>query len=488
MLTGWVPLRDGRPDLARAIIEVPREAEDQRMPGQYAVYPWELETLINQLVLTPKTPGRRYYPCNTFRTVGEFINYLRATENAEYGVDADPAKVLNEMHRIGQRQFPWQRGSANLPDFYRPLYLYGQGAAAAQFHDAHGITVSDFALVGFALFALFSLQPVCGRHVDLAVVGVGPAQLAAALPLLAVTAPRARQTLNETVMAARAAAWPMAYKPSLLRRFPILAYGVAGERLRAPLPQLILQRVTFGLYYDVFQPGGALRNDIAARFERYSADLLQAMIPDLQVAGSYAYPAGRGRRIDTPDILVTRGGELALVIECKATKLTIAAQFSEDPAVDARERYAEIGKAVFQVWRFFAHCRLGRTQHQLTDQTRGLVLTLDNWLVMARDLQRHVMGVAQDLADADPDISPKDRRPVLFAAVQDFERLLGRGGADNLFATLDAARDERFLGWLLPNVAQELGLGDERRPYPFQPDELLPWWGQFQDDEEDAGV
>lgn len=477
-------LRDGRPDLARRVIEVPREAEDQRISGEYAVFPWELETLVNQLVLTPKNPGPRYYACNSFSTAGEFINLLKATEGAEYAADGDPSKIMSEMHRIGQRQFPWQRSTVNLPNFYRALFLYGQGAAADQFLAAHGITVSDFVLVGFALFALFSSQPAAGRQINLDIVDLGPQQLEAALQLLAINAPQARLRLNETIVAARAAAWPMAYKPSLLRRFPILAYGEAGSRLRAPLPPLIIQRITFGLYYDVIQPGGAARNEIAARFERYAADLLQAMIPELQVTDAYAYAAGRGRRIDTPDILVNDDGGLALVIECKATKLTIAAQFSEDPAIDASERYAEIGKAVFQVWRFFAHCRLGRTQHQLTVQTRGLVLTLDTWLVMARDLQRHVLEVARALADADPEIEAADRRPVLFAAIQDLERLLSRGGRETLFATLDSAQEERFHGYLLPDVARDLELPNEQRPYPFEPGDLLPWWGQFQDEDD----
>jgi len=364
-----------------------------------------------------------------------------------------------------------------LPDFHRPIFLYGQGGCAEAFESAHQLTVSQFALIGFALFATFMGRPYIDRSYDLSSLGISSEQFEAALRLLSVRSDAAEAKLRSIVQDAGAVALPMAYKPSLLRSRPLLAFGSHGERLRAPLPKLILQRVTFGLYYDVFQPGGTLRNEIAARFETYAADLVRALMPAFDVEPTYAYAAGRGRIIDAPDILISHADELAVVIECKATKLTFSAQFAEDPAVDAKARYAEIGKGVFQVWRFFAHCRLGRTRHQVTPATRGLLLTLDTWLVMARDLQTHVREIAIALADADPDILEEDRRPVLFAAVQDFESLLSQTDEESFLRTLDAGAEDRFLGWILPLISRELGPLPERKKYPFEPDALLPWWG-----------
>jgi len=473
-------LREGRADLAARLIEFPPEAVQQKVGDQLAIHAWELETLVNQLILTAKTPGRRYYPCRTFSTASEFTNYLREAEDAEYAADSDPKKILNEVHRIGQRQFPWQRQMPNLPDFYRPIYLYGQGGCAEAFEAAHQLTVSQFALIGFALYATFMGRPYVDRFLDLTKAGISPEQLEAGLRLLSIHATDAPAALRRIVQDAGAGAWPMAYKPSLLRSRPVLAFGTEGKRLRAPLPHLILQRVTFGLYYDVFQPGGGLRNEIAARFERYAADLVRAMMPALDVEPPYVYPAGRGRQIDAPDVLISQADKLAVVIECKATKLTFAAQFSEDPSIDAQARYAEIGKGVFQVWRFFAHCRLGRTRHQITPQTRGLLLTLDTWLVAARELQAHVREVAVELAAADPDILEEDRRPVLFAAVQDFEGLLIRTDEQGFLQTLDSGAEERFLGWILPDISRDLEPVAERKRYPFSPEDLVPWWGSFE--------
>ena len=71
----------------------------------------------------------RFYRCEDFGTAGNFTNMLRDLEDQEFGATSKAKKIdiFIEMHRIGQRQFPWQRGGPNLADFYRPLYLYGQG-------------------------------------------------------------------------------------------------------------------------------------------------------------------------------------------------------------------------------------------------------------------------------------------------------------------------------------------------------------------------
>jgi hypothetical protein len=257
---------------------------------------------------------------------------------------------------------------------------------------------------------------------------------------------------------------------------------------------LVLQRVTFGLYYDLMGDGGDLRNEIAGRFEQYSADYTRAMMPGFKVDREYRYAGKRkGVGYDSPDILIEEAGELAIVIECKATKLTFSAKFSDDPAADAKGRYAEIGRGIFQLWRFFAHCRLGLTGRNLTDGTAGLVLTLDTWLVMARSLQDHVLEVASALAGADPDITAVDRRPIAFAAIQDFERLLSQSDEAGVRAALAAAHEDRFLGWILPSVDQKLHGDRKRKRYPFRPDDILPWWTKFNggkdgDDDEDEAA
>jgi hypothetical protein len=490
MLWAVDALRSGRTDDAARVIRFSPEQAKQNHGDPHTIFPWELETLATQSLLTSRQIQRRFYRCDDFGTAAAFTNMLRHLEDQEFGARAKQMHIFNEMHRIGQRQFPWQRGGANLPDFYRPLYLYGQGQCAEYFAETHGLTVSDFSLFGFSLFAMFSSKPYTFMPPNLSEVALSAKTVEAGLRLLSIPMESAGVAQRKLLRQTGSENLPIAYQPSVLRHFPVLAIDGRPDRLTAPLPVLVLQRVTFELYYDLITPAGGLRNEIAGRFEQYCADFIRAMMPAFEVEREHHYAGKRkGVSYNSPDILIEHDDELAVVIECKATKLTISAKFSDDPVADAEERYAEIGRGIYQLWRYFAHTRMGLTGRRLVDATAGLVLTLDTWMVMGRVLQEHVFKVAVALADADPDILDTDRRPIAFATIQDFERLLSQTDEGGVRGAIAASHEDRFLGWLLPAVDQEVnGLSNTRKRYPFYPDELLPWWNRvgIKDDDNEA--
>lgn len=474
-------LQGGDPAPAVPFIRFPPQAATNHFTSRYTVHPWELETLTNLAVETPKAEGASTPAGRDFESASRFVNALRNLENVEAGAHLEPGAIFKEMHRIGQRQFGWQRGYANNPDVYRSIYIYGQGRCAEFFEQRYGISIESFTKAGFALFAALSDHPAAERTIDLREIGITPQMLASTLGLLALPSSQAGTILAETVAAAGALDLPTAYKPSLLRRWPILSFGEQDERLRAPLPTLVFQRISSGLYYDLLAGGGTLRSETARRFETYCIDLMLATLPGLTISPEYRYRrGGPGDEIDSPDILVADQERLTLAIECKATKLTFAAQFADEPAIAAAAKYDELGKGVFQLWRYFSHCRRGLTHHIVDADTCGLVLTLDTWLVMSHELQEHVLSNARLRAEAEPDMTAEDQRKVSFAAIQDFERLVLQTDEAGLFRTLAAAKEERFVGWLLPDVRRdnEVPLA-EPKSYPFDPGELLIWWGEL---------
>ena len=112
-----------------------------------------------------------------------------------------------------------------------------------------------------------------------------------------------------------------AYSPSLLRDFPIIAFGDQGERLRAPIPELIMYRCTSGLYLDVVQGGSAVWSEIGRRFETYVLEYLQAMMAPYRVSGEAEYGLKKARH-RTPDVLISGDkGVVAASVQGKAHEL-----------------------------------------------------------------------------------------------------------------------------------------------------------------------
>lgn len=478
MIWGADALVGGRVLAASRVLTFPPEAAAAKIDSPMRVHEWELESLVSHYLSFGWKNGKLRLRCDHIQTVFNITQQLRNLENSEYVVMNDPVNVMTELNRIGHRQFPWQRGYLNIPDFYRSLYLYGQGGCADYFEQRYGLPVSQFVMLGAAMCGQLQTRPFARRYNNYSELGLSGTQAEAGLSLLTIPLKDAKRARVDLIGKSNAQQWPSAYKPSLLRQRPIIATGADCENLWAPLPQLIMQRVTFGLYYDLVAPGGSLRNEIASRFEQYCINLLKELMPTLVVQAEHQYRGpSRGSNMLSPDILISHGGRMVMVVECKASKLSVAAQYSSDPAVDAKSRYEEIGRGIFQLWRYFAHCRLGLTGHTPEPNAPGVLLTLDTWLHVSPKLRDHVMTVATTLADSDGAIAEEDRRPIAYMTVQALEAVLGRSDESRFISTIELAASDAYRGWAVPLIKDDrLGEPSEQKRYPFDPGQLLPWW------------
>jgi hypothetical protein len=299
---------------------------------------------------------------------------LHSIEGADYLENSDAIPIIKEIPRIIARQFPWQRRDW-LPDLYRSVYIFGQGLGAKFFNETHGLTINEFTLFGFALFVSFGEQPIFRADTNSSEIGFDAAKTELALRRLCLPIDRAQKLTRDQ----RQLDISTAYQPSLLRSFPCISFGPKRRRVYAPLPQLILDRITTGLYYDVVDGGQKVREEYGRRFEKYAFAYLNAMLPNLNICSEWSYKF-RKQRFDTPDIICMNcDNEVSVIIECKAHRMSHIARFGESAAGEAG--YQSMAKAILQIWRFVSHSRSGGTGKTTAIKVVGMVLTLDDWLV-----------------------------------------------------------------------------------------------------------
>ncbi|WP_158767491.1 hypothetical protein [Terricaulis silvestris] len=472
-------LQTGREDEARRFIAYPLGAATPRFESKFSIYPWEIETLLGELLLTekftPRDGANRILNVGNFGGLATLVRILRKLENEESGIYLKRVSILDELHRIAQREFPWQSGYFNVVQFYRNAFVYGGSKCGEYFERLHGLTQNQFSLVGFATYMHFMRQPAYGGRLNLLSVGVSAETCDAAFRLFCapLTTVRSKYTRDFEDVRARWGFIPsVAYRPSVFRQFPVVE--TSNSMFRSPLPELILQRVTSGIYYDLTGGGQALRNEASGRFELYCENLCRQLMPSLLVQPEKIYRVS-GQEFRSPDVLLSRRGQLALAIECKASKLNLDAQYSEDPAFVAEDGYKQLAKGAYQVWRYFSHIRRGIVQAEIDAEAHGLVLTLDAWLLMSRGLRSEVLRMADAMAADDPGISEADKRPVVFSAVKDFEQTLMESDEAGFFESVRHAATESFTGWLLPGVHREIGGKIIEKEYPFHLRDVLPW-------------
>ncbi|QXT34907.1 hypothetical protein KV697_14125 [Sphingomonas sanguinis] len=476
LMSAVVAAQEGS-DAARAsLLDFPPEAVGAELGSPYHVPLWSIETLVNELLCTPKPIGwgvgrTRVLNADMFRTVRELHRILIKLENAEDGIFLEKHDVFDEMARIAQRQFPWQRGTTNLPHLYRSMLLYGTGTARDYFEADLGIALSDFVKIGVCMSASLAANDFVRRDRDLSTIGISPGVREAALSRIALPHAEARRRAAEMRRGNR----HTAYRPSVLRDSPIIAFGANGERLRAPIPELIMYRCTTGLYLDVVRGGSTVWTDIGRHFEDYVLEYLQAMMSPYDVVGERVYGPKKARH-RTPDILVNSHGRVVAAVECKAKRMSFDARYADDPVATASVGYEELAKGMFQIWRFFSHARRGLTGDMIVaPECRGVIVTADSWLTMATGHAEQVLSSANALADAEGHIEDCDRREIAFCPIDDVEFALQHGTGESF---LDACRDVSSgdrKGFML-SVAHMATRQDER-PYPFRSrvEALLPW-------------
>ncbi|AMN45042.1 hypothetical protein [Rhodoplanes sp. Z2-YC6860] len=480
-------LQSGRAHYARQHITFPAEAANAVPGDKFSIHRWELETILIQLFLVPKTPRRdgrnQILNCAVFGAMAEIVNRLRNVENLEYGLRSDPADVLSELHRIAQRTFHWQRGYLNHNQIFRYGFIYGQGKCAEHFESKHGVSVQDMMFAGFAWYATFQASVQVRRHTSLEEYGLTNDMVQKALPLLAAPLPEIKRKTAELIAQSNknhGRRLPIAYLPSMLRQYPLIATP-KDDGFFAPIPELILLRVTSGLYYDLIQGGQKLLREANERFEEYCFELVKRTFPEFGVSRAYRYGTG-SKPIDTPDVLVNHAGQVVIVAECKATKLNYLAQFADDPFASQNHQYEQMAEGVVQIWRFFSHARRKLISEDIALEAYGMIITLDTFLAFKGPLQKKVFELAQELAAADPDLIEEDKRHIMFVAIQHLESIFSRATPGTLLNALKASRTE-YADWDLREIFRDTTKGQKRprNQYPFDLGTIFPWWARIPD-------
>lgn len=165
------------------------------------------------------------------------------------------------------------------------------------------------------------------------------------------------------------------------------------------------------------------------------------------------------------------------------------AMFGADPFLS--RGYQELANGVFQIWRFFSHARRNTIgQGVVVDADMiGVVLTLDNWLVMSETLEKRVLDEARNLAaEKDAQINEVDQRPVIFVAATELESALSVSDEATFSQALELSQSKQYRGWRLDGIARDIAKKANltvKRGYPFVGEikTLIPWWSQL-----DSGV
>lgn len=466
-----------------AYLSYPKEAATTDLTNAHFAHKWEIENLLLLLLSTPKEKVSFLRPPDyrSYNTVAQLLNHLKAAEEAESSVLINETNVLDEMQRYAHKQFLWQREFFEIERMYRYTFVYGQGKCAEYFAEKNGLSIGEFILTCIALYYCTKtnawqtaprFEPPLTLRSEL--VGLTLNLISKELSEMRI------ETSNRIKQVMEAGRPKLAYLPSSLRHFPIISSAKHNDKIIAPLPQLVIYRATSGLYYDLAGGPQTLLEEANDRFEEYSKKLIEARCPRFEVLRDQEY-GPKTRRMRTPDLLLKDEGVVKAVFECKATKLTFAAQYGDDQFAEAPKAFGQIAKGMSQLWKFFSRVRRGIFHSEtVADDAHGIILTMENWFQLDRKQLPLLREAADKLCEDEPDMIPEDKRDIIFCSIESLDSVLSVSNEDELLETFGKAREKEYLGWMLNDVRNPYhSLTLARKDYPFSIHEVLPLWKEI---------
>jgi len=243
------------------------------------------------------------------------------------------------------------------------------------------------------------------------------------------------------------------YALNPLYRTPIIfshEKNAAGESvLLAPIPSMLLYRVTHGIYWDLLSKwsedvsnlGRSQAPDFPSffgqAFERYVGNLLSEILPPGSLHPQQRY-GPRARSRDSCDWIATEG-DTAILIECKTSRFHLATKATGDPEQFLQESEGIYGKALAQILQTKEAIQNGQIQlpRPPTDFA-GLIVIFDHLLMASIHLNDDLTSIVPTI---DPDLTPEDVRELEFRIIpiRMLERAMPMVQSNGLKSAFDAS-------------------------------------------------
>ncbi|MEG4489980.1 hypothetical protein [Microcoleus sp. D3_18_C4] len=331
------------------------------------------------------------------------ITFDQELENNFMG--SNPAFV---MLRLACSQFPFE--VSEFSQFSRPILLYHEipnslvGKAGIPKFDIHkefliinGISIPEFINIGFAASAVarnnfsFSLnwfEKLRSQGISLLddkAISQAVYQLAGDQVKIKTLYDKRKNTDRRFRM----------YDFNPLRTYPLVfpcGFGNVGQDFMcAPLPGLIDDKMSIGIYYQLFNK---LKNKFSDYFGYVLEEYLKLILNNSITSQKNIdiRDLDLGNQSKSPDYAII-DGSVAIVLECKATKFTLAAQtISSEEAIN--DSLKQVIKGLIQIDTFIKACQARASNldefHECSRFMPVLVTHEEMYLINSDDFRAHI--------------------------------------------------------------------------------------------------
>ncbi|CUJ69456.1 Uncharacterised protein [Achromobacter xylosoxidans] len=339
-----------------------------------SVHPWELSLLAREVILHASSQdGLNLRSLSTF---AKAIN--RVKDLSAFGAEnMDMDGLMLQIHRLAHQQFPVQRG-VQLVDLMRYRLIFQHPSVTQLFTNGIGLTSENFFFLGFAVAASLMARPRFITNTDFTPFGISDDQRDAFFKLLVRTKQVLRQMCEEKQKFGPSWAYttnPLAYAPlvNVDAEFPHRVYG--------PVPNMVLRRITSGVYFDLVNLNG-FNQAYGPAFDHYIGLVMRKTLGSTPLWGVHKpkpYRIKNRGELEGADWILS-DGTATLFIECKAARPQAKAIEAESKS-DVEQTIDRLAAMIVQNYQNIAHALVGLTDWRPNLMpVYNLVVTLEDFI------------------------------------------------------------------------------------------------------------
>ncbi|MDO8512410.1 MAG: hypothetical protein Q7S57_04000 [bacterium] len=434
--------------------------------GFSVLNPWSLEILAREIIINSQEIGISRVDLKKWNNFANAIDKVREIENQISGTYTNQENILMEVYRISQRQFPWQEHGFDRAYVVRYFKIFNYPELANMVYGVTNLSIKEIYIIAFALLGVFqkyfSLE--YPPSIDLGKTGIDNQKLNCFLKLFCCSIVDLKQKLISPLE--RRIDDTFAYYFHSFKKFPLIRMTISSkDSVVCPMPSLLFERFTSGLYYEIINEK-YFSNYFGNAFESYVGEIIA------ETNKNYAYsyfPEEKTNTENEPKIdwIIDQDG-VALFIECKTKRLTVAAKIELNDKTELNNQLDKLANAVVQIYKTIDHYKNNRYKnpiYKFDDDKRilPLVITLEDWFLMGPLLKTIENKVKAKLEENKLPSEWIDDMPFSLMSIGEFEdalsliqrhgigRVIGEKVSDKEMSTWTAA------SYLTARFKEELG-------------------------------
>lgn len=381
------------------------------LPNNTMISPWDLPLIVRETVLNGDPLSKRKLDQISFLTI--VTGYLRSISNEADGRSLEKNNVLVEMVKLFHRQFPRQGNSESFR-YLRYLKLYSSKEITPHFEMTYGLTIKEFNRVAMALIAQARASLDVSEIFGLHELGVSSGKAQQLIDRLTIHIDELKEKFNKGKIFDEH--WEYAWNP--LEAQPLIQMK---DKTLCPVPEMLLNRFGFGMYYDLYKLPG-FDNAWGDAFESYIGDVMKNVFAKSSYVIHEEHPYKiNGQRRDGVD-WVLEGPDGNVFIECKAKRMGQLSRNNAD--IEAISKEVQIlADAVVQLYKNVEYAISGQTKWKPNDlPSYLLVITLEDWYISTEPVLDVLEAAVQEkLQQANLSLDLLEKWPYGIISAREFE-------------------------------------------------------------------